>query len=350
MTAHLSRRGALLALLALCAVGCSRSSSGQGATKDFETTSIRYENFPNVVVFPELAEDLGFLAPLKLEYLGNTLGGPQNLQGVVTGDTDFGGAFNGAVIKLIATKAPVKAVIAYYGSDASTFLGLYVSEASAIKSPRDLIGKKVAMNTVGAHAEFVLREYLSRGGLSEAEIAQVTMLVIPPVNMDVALRQGQVDAAMHGQTFREKAVERGGLRLLVSDVELYGDFNAGSYVMSKRFLAEKPKAAHKFIEATARAIEWARVTPREQVVERMRAILARRGRGEDPELARYWRSPTIVSPGGRLSDRDFNLWIDWMVKAGQLAPGQVAAADVYTNELQPASLAIDAQAKADGAR
>ena len=35
---------------------------------------------------------------------------------------------------------------------------------------RDLIGKKIGVNAVGAHFEIVLKEYLSQQGLSEEEI------------------------------------------------------------------------------------------------------------------------------------------------------------------------------------
>ncbi len=64
------------------------------------------------MTFTELAEDLGYLAPLKLKWVGNTISGPQDIQTVVTGDTDIGGAFYGAILKLIAAKAPIKAVVA----------------------------------------------------------------------------------------------------------------------------------------------------------------------------------------------------------------------------------------------
>ena len=33
---------------------------------------------------------------------------------------------------------------------------------------------------MGAHAEIVLREYLKQNGLTDEEIEQVTMVVIPP--------------------------------------------------------------------------------------------------------------------------------------------------------------------------
>ena len=41
-----------------------------------------------------------------------------------------------------------------------------MKEDSPIKTARDLIGKKIAVNTLGAHLEFMLREYLARNGLT----------------------------------------------------------------------------------------------------------------------------------------------------------------------------------------
>ncbi|MET0386648.1 MAG: ABC transporter substrate-binding protein [Polyangiales bacterium] len=79
------------------------------------------------------------------------------MQTVATGDTDFGSEFNGAVIKLAAAHAPIRALVGSYGVDEETFSRFFVLERSPIRSARDLIGKQVAMNTLGAHAELMLR-------------------------------------------------------------------------------------------------------------------------------------------------------------------------------------------------
>ena len=187
---HLNRLclGLLLALSVLC--GCKsnesagRASGGSaGGGSELERPTLRYQGFSGQVTYPELAEDLGYLAPLKLDYVGNTISGPQDIQTVVTRDIDFGGAFNGAVLKLMAARAPITAVMGYYGTDENTWSGYFVLDDSPIRSARDFIGKKVSMNTVGAHQEFVLREYLTRGGLSKDEINQVTLVVVPPVSV-----------------------------------------------------------------------------------------------------------------------------------------------------------------------
>jgi ABC-type nitrate/sulfonate/bicarbonate transport system substrate-binding protein len=322
---------AIQALMSLCACSSKRPTSSRA--DGFERVVLRYEGSTNNVSMPELAEDLGFLSPLKLEYIGNNAtGGPHSIQSVVTGDIDFGTSFNGAIINLVAAKAPLRAVLAGYGTDDKLFAGFYTLESSEIRGARDLIGKKVAMNTLGAHSEFVLKEYLSRAGLTSAEIKQVTMLVLPPLNAEQALRNHQVDLVAISTYLRDKAAARGPLRMLFSDYQMYGAFNAGSIVMSNRFLAENPNTARKFVQATGAAIDWARTHPAEEVVARFERIIRERKRSENTESVHYWRSSGISTEHALIEERDYQLWIDWLVKAGQLKPGQLKARDIFTNE------------------
>ncbi|HTV20116.1 MAG TPA: ABC transporter substrate-binding protein [Polyangiaceae bacterium] len=340
MFARLSPLRWVLWLVCVWAVasGCQRgeaSANRASGSSEFERLSLRYQGFAGQVTYPELAEDLGYLAPIRLDYVGNTISGPQDIQTVVTRDIDFGGAFNGAVIKLMAAKAPITAVIGYYGVDDNTWQGYFVLDDSPIRSARDFIGKKVAMNTIGAHHEFVLREYLTRGGLTPDEIAQVTIVVVPPVSAEQALRQRQVDVAVLGSILRDKALERGQIRCVFSDHDLFGTFTAGSIVLTNDFLRDNPKTSRRFVEATARAIEWARNTPRDEVVARMQKLIERRGRNEDASATKYWRSTGVAGQGGLIQEREIQIWLDWLVKAGELKPNQLIPSALYTNELNP---------------
>lgn len=326
---------AALLALALVSAACSRSSTTSTEQGAGEQTELRHQGSVGAVSFPELAEDLGYLAPTKLTYIGNTISGPQDIQTVVTGDTDYGVAFNGAIIKLVTAKAPIRAVISAYGIDETTWGGFYVTDDSPIHDARDLIGKKVSMNTLGAHSEFILREYLARNGLTPEEAKKVTLVVVPPISAEQTLRAHQVEVASLGGVLRDKALERGGIRLLFSDYQLYGSFNAGSYVFRKKFIEQNPKTVARFVDGTARAIEWARTTPPEQVIARMTDIIRRRGRNEDASTVRYWKTTGIGSPGGVIRDRDLQLWIDWLVRAGELKPGEVTPSQISTNEFNP---------------
>ena len=41
------------------------------------------------------------------------------------------------------------------------------------------------------------------------------------------------------------------------------------------------------------------------------------------------------TPSLPLSDREYQVWIDWLVKDGQLQPGQLAPSRVFSNALNP---------------
>jgi ABC-type nitrate/sulfonate/bicarbonate transport system substrate-binding protein len=335
VTALVTRRSVVIARRVVLAAAALGLFVGQVVAEPLGKTEIRYQGWAGHVTFPELADDLGYLAPLKLKWVGNTISGPQDIQTVVTGDTDIGGAFYGAVIKLIAAKAPIKAVIGYYGSDDNTWQGYFVKEDSPIKTARDLIGKKVAVNTLGAHLEFVLREYLARGGLTPEEIRQVTLVVVPPVTGEQALRQGQVEVTTLAGVLRDKALERGGIRKLFSDKDLFGNFTGGPYVLRDKFIRDNPNTARKLVEGTAKAIEWARNTPPEQVRARFEKIIAERKRAEDASAIKYWKSTGVADQGGLITDQQLQVWIDWLVKDGVLKPGKLKASDLYTNDLNP---------------
>ncbi|MFC0028043.1 ABC transporter substrate-binding protein [Micromonospora chaiyaphumensis] len=319
---------AAVTLLALtAATGCGAGAAAGGR----QTTELRYQGSVGQVTLPELAADLGYLGDVKLNWIGNVTGGPADIQATATGQTDFGGAFNGAIVKLQAANAPITAVVAYYGSDAQTFQGYYVLDDSPVHAPRDLIGKKVGMNTLGAHAEAVLKTWLTKGGLTPAEIAKVELVALPPVNIEQSLRQKQIDVAVLGGVIRDKAVAAGGVRTVFTDYELLGAFSGGSYVFRDDFIKRNPETVRAFVSGVGRAIEWARTQPRQTVIARLEAIIAKRGRNEDPSLVTYWKSSGVAGKGGLISDREFTTWIDWLAESGELKGDRPKPADLYTN-------------------
>jgi ABC-type nitrate/sulfonate/bicarbonate transport system substrate-binding protein len=346
---------AALMVVTIAITGCGSSAANQSSGSDAkadsaqkenetnqasanaepEVSELRYQGWAGSVTLPELAEDLGYLAPLKLKWIGNTTSGPQDIQTAVTGDVDFGGAFNGAVIKLVAAKAPIVPVIGYYGVDDKQYSGYYVLDNNPIKSAKDFIGKKVGMNTLGAHAEIVLKNWLQKEGLTDEEIKKVTLVALPPVNTEQSLRQGQIDVAVLGGILRDKALERGGIRPIFSDYDLFGTFTAGSYVLRKDFIEKNPNATRKFVEAVAKAIEWTKETPREQVIDRYEAIINKRGRNEDASAIKYFQSVGVAEKGGVMTEKEFQIWIDWLEREGQIPKGSVVPPKFYTNDFNP---------------
>ncbi|MEU0375042.1 ABC transporter substrate-binding protein, partial [Streptomyces sp. NPDC006283] len=223
-------------------------------------------------------------------------------------------------------------VISYYGSDKAAYNGFYVTRSSLLRSPRDLIGKKVGMNTLGAHHEAMLDIYLKKHGLSRAEAERVERIVVPPVNTEQTLRREQIDVAVLGGILRDKALETGGVRKLFSDFELRGAFSAGTYVFTQRFLEQNPRTAGTFVTGVGKALDWSRATPRDEVVARMKEIVERRGRNESTDPLKYWQSFGVAAPGGRIAADELSVWSDWLADRGDIKAGQVRVDEVYTNE------------------
>lgn len=333
--ARTTARTAATVGLATALVACSAASAEEAVVAESGRTVLRYDGSVGQVTFPELAADLGYYEKVELEWVGDSTGGPQSIQAAATGSTDFGGAFNGAIVKLKASGSPITSVISYYGSDELSYGGFYTVEGSPITEPRDLIGKSIGVNTLGAQSEFIIREWLTRGGLSADEIDQVELIVVPPVNAEQVLREGQVDVVGLGRVFQDKALERGGITQLFSETSLYGNFSYGTYIFRDEYIAKNPEVVEDFVQGTARAIRWAQVTPVEEVRARYTSIIEGRGRGENTELVPYWKSASITVPGGVIEEEEISTWIDWLVREGELEKGQFSPEDIYTNEDNP---------------
>jgi ABC-type nitrate/sulfonate/bicarbonate transport system substrate-binding protein len=312
--------------------GCGKHDAG--TTADGKTV-FRYQGSTGQVSAFELAADLGYFSKIDLHWEGDTTSGPANIQAAATRQVEFGSAFNGAVIKLIAGGAPVTAVLSSYGADEQSYTGYFVRDDSGIKSARDLIGKKVGVNTLGAHHEFITREWLHEQGLGEQEIKQVQLVVLPPANTEDALRNGQIDVAALGQVFQDIAVARGGIHPLYTDKDLFGQFDYGTYVFRNDYIKQHPDAVQDFVQGTARATRWLQVTPRDEVVARFADIIHKRGRNENTNLLQHYKSSGIPVPGAVIVDKELQIWIDWLVRNGELQAGKLTAKDLYTNKDNP---------------
>jgi ABC-type nitrate/sulfonate/bicarbonate transport system substrate-binding protein len=324
-------RSLTFAVAASAAAALITACSSSDATTADKVTTLRYQGFANLVTLPELAEDLGYLGKITLKWVGNTISGPQDIQSAATNQTDVGGAFTGAVVKLVEAGAPVTAVVNYYGSDDKSYLGFYAQDDSPIHSAHDLIGRKIGVNTLGANSEAVIDTYLQRNGLSAAQIKQVQLVVVPPNNTEEAIRKGQIDVGALNGVLQDHAIAAGGLRAIFSDVDLLGPYNGGQYVLRNDFIKANPETTTTFTTAIAKAIEWERTTARDEVIGRFTKIITARGRHESTANLKYWKSVGIPSHGGVIADTDFTQWDGWLKSAG-IVHDSLQPSKYYTNE------------------
>lgn len=332
---RLRRVGGTAAAILLVVGGVSACNASSGAADEQKT--IRYQSYTGMVDPAELADALGYFdgTGITLERLGDVQGGPESLRAAATNQVDYGAAFNGAIAKLVSTGAPIKAVVSYYGSSDDVSSSLLTLRKSGIEEARDLIGKKVAVNTLGANAEAVLDTYLADSGLSQDEIEQVTLVPLPGINSEAALREGQVDAAYMFGSLKEIALENGGLEELVNDIDLVGPYNGGSFAMTERFIQENPQTTEDFIAGVAKAVEYTQTHTPDEVREVMATYFEDQGRGEYAETLELWRGSGVASEAGVISDDDFTLWLDWLEAEGEVDAGSIEPSEIYTNEFNP---------------
>ncbi len=278
---------------------------------------------------------MGYFGDIKLEKVSNSVGGPESIQLTATDEIDFGSAFNGAIIKAVEQNVKIKSVVGSYGSDENTFMGFYALEESGINTAKDLIGKKIGVNTLGAHAEFVLKQYLRDNNLTEEEIEQVELVVVPMASAEQILRAGQIDVIQLSGVARDKALETGGIIPIVKDIDLFSTFTAGAFFFTEDYIKKNPDTVKIFVEGVAKAIEWARTTPPEEVIKKFTEIVEAREEEETTDNLKYYKSTGIAEKGGAIASKEFQIWIDWLVENGDLEEGKLQVEDLYTNEFNP---------------
>ena len=323
--------GAALLLAGTGLSGCAESEAAAGGAND----TIRYQGYQGSVNLPELAKALGYLDDVKLKYVGTVQGGPQSVAALVSHQVDYGAAFNGAIAQIASTGAPITSVISYYGSEGPVNSALLVKSGTSIASAKDLIGKKVAVNTLGANAEAVLDTYLSKGGLTQDQIKKVTLVPLPGINEEAALREGKVDAAYLFGALKDSALSRPGLQSLVLDTELVGPYNGGSIVLRDDFIKKNPALTKAFVAGLAKALVYTESHTADEVRTTLQGWLTEQGRPDDAKALALWKGTGVATHAGLIRDQDFDLWLDWLTSRGDVKADAVKASDIYTNEFNP---------------
>jgi ABC-type nitrate/sulfonate/bicarbonate transport system substrate-binding protein len=291
-----------------------------------ETVTFRYLAGQGNITPHELAQELGYFdaAGIKLENVGYAAGGPASLFALAGGSADIGGAATAAVINSIAGGNDFVAAYPTNGINEQVQSVFYVLEDSPIRTIPDIAGKSIAVNTLGAHLDYTVREALNAAGLAENA---ANLVVVPGPQLEQTLRSRQVDIAAVGYwqaTFNGALLANGGVRAVFDDTDVLGDIAGGFAVLRRDFVAAHPEAVHAFVEQSARAADWSREHPDEA-----RKVVAKilNARGENGDLAQYWGGFGLRQ-GARATERDLDFWIGVLERDGGLPKGKYRAADL----------------------
>lgn len=274
----------------------------------------------------ELAKELGYFdgTGITLENVGYAQGGPASLVALAGGSVEIGSAATAAVLNSIAAGNDFVAAFPSNGINDEAQSIFYVLEDSPIKSIEDIVGKTIAVNTLGAHLDYVVREALHQKGLPEDS---ANLIVVPGPQLEQVLRSKQVDISAFGYwqtTFTGAALKNGGLRAVFDDTDILGDIAGGFIVLRRDWIEAHPVEAKAFVEGSVKALDYAREHP-----EETKAIFAKvlAERGENADVAQYFAGYG-VREGGLPVERDIQFWIDVLERQGAVEKGKLIAKDI----------------------
>ncbi|MFF7160023.1 ABC transporter substrate-binding protein [Streptomyces sp. NPDC008086] len=259
--------GLTAGVLLLVATACGSSDGGSpdaGASSGGVTT-VKVGLIPIVDVAPlYLGQKQGFFEKqgLKLEFT-TAQGGAAIVPGVASGQFQFG--FSNVTSLMVAQSngVPVKAVangIASTGVAGEDFGALMVKKGSPLKSPKELEGRKVAINTLKNINETAVRESVRKAG---GDPDKVDFVELAFDQMPAALDQGQIDAAMVVEPATATIKSQGGVEIASPLVDVAPNLTVAMYFASTQYAKQNPEVVKKFQDATAESLAYADAHPDE---------------------------------------------------------------------------------------
>jgi NitT/TauT family transport system substrate-binding protein len=253
--------GLLAALCAVALASCGDEDSPRAPSGG--ATTVKVGVVPVVDVAPLfLGVERGFFRAegLKLQ-TQFAEGGAAIVPAVISGDLQIG--FSNTTSLVIASAKGLPMRIIANGAGAGTNAqdapdAVMVRGRSQFRSPGDLEGKTVAVNTLNNVATLTLSRALERSG---ADYRKVKLTEVPFPDMAAAVEAGRVDAALVQEPF-VTAMKADGARVLFNPMEQTDrHYTFATYFASERFLKDQPQVVERFVRALQRSLDYAQQHP-----------------------------------------------------------------------------------------
>lgn len=254
---------ATAALVSLTACGSSGPEGGKPSADG--RVAVKVGLIPIVDVAPvHLGLKKGFYREQGIDLtLEAGQGGAAIVPGVVSGQLQFGFSNTTSLMLARTNNVPVKAVangVASTGKQGADFGGITVRQGSAIKSAKDLEGRKVAVNTLKNIGDTSVRESVRKAG---GDPGKVKFVELAFDQMPAALDKGQVDAAWVVEPALATVKAAGGTVVASNYVDVSPDLTVALYFTSDAYARRNPETVKKFQAATARSLAYAGSHPDE---------------------------------------------------------------------------------------
>jgi NitT/TauT family transport system substrate-binding protein len=132
-----------------------------------------------------------------------------------------------------------------------------VSATSSIKTPKDLEGKIIALNSLKSSSENLLDAWLAKNGVDSTKLR---VSELPSAQMAPALERGTVDAAELFEPAYSIAMKRGTIRMLgvpTAAMSSNNEYLQTAWYTTKQFAALNRDAVNKFGAVIYQTARWA---------------------------------------------------------------------------------------------
>ncbi|NIJ12309.1 NitT/TauT family transport system substrate-binding protein [Saccharomonospora amisosensis] len=258
------RLSALAAVLTL-ALGVAACGGGDdGASGDGSgPVTVRVGVIPIMDVAPlYLGREQGFFAEEGITVEPQEFaGGAEILPAVQSGDLQFGFS-NTASLLIGASKGlPVRMVaqgVQEAADEENSWSHIWVRADSGIKTPKDLEGKRLSVNTLRNVPEVTARASLEKHGV---DLSKIQFVEVPFPEANAALEQGQVDAIYVVEPFDTVARQSGARPLVAPLYETEPSLTVASYFTTQAYIEENPEVVERFVRAMNKSLEYAAQNP-----------------------------------------------------------------------------------------
>jgi NitT/TauT family transport system substrate-binding protein len=235
-------------MLALCVVAGCGGDDGDAGGEAGERARVRVQDTAGVPsAFLEYGVQKGFFRQRKLDVeVKPSQGGATVVPAVVSGSTDIGGSNLVSILLAKDKGIPLKIVApgTFVSSDRTKdFSGILVAGDSDIRSPKDLEGKTLAVNTLKNVAEVTAKASLARDGV---DVSKVELTEVDFPDMTAAVEQGRVDAAFAIEPFVTQGLAAGNRLVDRPYVGTKPGLQIGCYFTSEKYLGENRDVVERF--------------------------------------------------------------------------------------------------------
>src|SRR6266498_3982971 len=245
----------LVAALGLLAAACS-SGSGNGSSSSSggpETSTITLGSLPVVDAAPAyIADKAGYFKQEGLTVkFQQAQGGAALIPSLVSGDIQI--AFSNWVSLFLAKSQGIDLTLIADGDKARPgFSGVFVMPNSPIKTPADLAGKKIAVNTLNNVGGLVISAVLQSQGVDPKSIKFVE---VGFPDMGATLQRGDVDAVWVVEPFTTAVKATLNARAIIDPFSgPTAALPVGGYAVTKQFADKNPKTVAALFRALDKAV------------------------------------------------------------------------------------------------